>query len=106
MNNEEWNSVDPARSKLRAFAARFEQEIARLGADVGGTPHSARVSAVTTAWREFVGLLALGDEPELRTCPHCQRKILCEATRCRYCMRSSAAEERGRNASSVKEANA
>lgn len=94
MSNEVWDGVDPARSKLRAFAARVEHELVQLGADVGGTPHSTRVGAVTLAWREFAGILALGEEPELRACPHCRRKVLCEATRCRYCMRSSAAERR------------
>lgn len=96
MSNEEWDGVDPARSKLRAFATRVEHEIVQLGADFGGTPHGARVGAVTLAWREFSGILALGAEPELRVCPHCRRKILCEATRCRYCMRASEAARRAR----------
>jgi hypothetical protein len=46
---------------------------------------------LTQSWQALVGALALGDEPPLRSCPHCLRQVLREATRCRYCMRQSAA---------------
>lgn len=95
MTKDEWNSVDPARSKLRAYAASVEREIVELGVAVGGTPHAAQVGAVTRAWRQLADSLALGEEPELRACPHCGRAVVRDATRCRYCMRSSAAEPRG-----------
>jgi hypothetical protein len=88
MKTDEWDVLEPARSKQRTLAARFEQELTALTASVG----SDKTSALARAWADLVVALALGEEPRLRGCPHCRRNILHEATRCRYCMRGSLAE--------------
>lgn len=92
MSQNQWNGLDPARSKLRALAARVEGEIVELGAAAGGTALAADVGDLALAWRELSNAMALGAEPHLRVCPHCRRSVLLEATRCRYCMRPSPAE--------------
>lgn len=85
-----WDSIDPERSKLRVLVARVESELAGLqgrSASTGPAP----LAGLLSAWHDVVGQLALGAEPLLRSCPHCQRSILDQAVRCRYCMRRSAA---------------
>jgi hypothetical protein len=85
-----WDSVEPARSRLRAMAARVSQELASFSsqAHVAG---GGDVTALSSAWASLVDELALGVEPALRQCPHCGRSILREAVRCRYCMKNSPA---------------
>lgn len=90
MDNQDWDGLDPARSKLRALSERVERGLAAL--EVGSEPgaFAAEKAAVLSAWSELSATLALEPEPALRQCPHCQRRILEQATRCRYCMRHSA----------------
>lgn len=85
MNNQEWDGLDPARSRLRALAAHLEKEVLGLASPAG--------HGVLEAWRALSAALALGTEPVLRKCPHCRRGILSEATRCRYCMKQSDAQQ-------------
>ena len=47
--------------------------------------------SASLAWLALSKALALGPEPALRVCPSCSRRILREATRCRYCMAHSGA---------------
>jgi hypothetical protein len=93
MTHEEWDGLDPARSRLRALVARVDAEVDRLATPQrADSPERERdVTALTQNWRDLVGALALGEEPTLRACPHCQRRVPLAATRCRYCMRQSAA---------------
>jgi hypothetical protein len=90
MDNQYWDGHNPARSKLRALSERLERGLAALG--MGSEPGAlaAEKAAVLSAWSELSATLALEAEPALRQCPHCQRRILEQATRCRYCMRHSA----------------
>lgn len=66
---------DPARTKLRTAIARVERDLASLPAD----------SALRASVAELVQQLALGPEPELRTCPHCEGVGMRLATRCLFC---------------------
>lgn len=91
MDNQEWDGLDPARSKLRALSERLNRGIVALGTDPQPGALAAEKDVVLEAWRELLAALALEEEPALRQCPHCQRRILEKATRCRYCMRHSAA---------------
>lgn len=91
MDNQDWDGLDPARSKLRALSERLGHGLVALGGDAQSGPFATEKAAVLDAWRELLAALALEEEPSLRQCPHCRRRILEHATRCRYCMRHSAA---------------
>ncbi|HVY28242.1 MAG TPA: hypothetical protein VHB79_16915 [Polyangiaceae bacterium] len=91
MDNQDWDALDPARSKLRALSQRVDRGLVELGLDTQAGALATEKVAVLDAWRELLAALSLGEEPALRQCPHCQRRILEQATRCRYCMRHSAA---------------
>ncbi|HKY34477.1 MAG TPA: hypothetical protein VJN18_00945 [Polyangiaceae bacterium] len=86
MNEHDSDVLDPPRSKLRTLAASVERHVSELNAGDG----SVGAKGLDIAWRALSNALALGPEPELRSCPHCSRRIPCEATRCRYCMAHSA----------------
>jgi RNA polymerase subunit RPABC4/transcription elongation factor Spt4 len=90
MDHQEWDGFDPARSRLRALVARVEAELVRLE-DQSEQPRVGQTTALAQTWRDLVIALALGEERPLRHCPHCRRQVPREATRCRYCMRQSAA---------------
>jgi len=90
MDNHDWDGLDPARSKLRALSQRVDRGLLELGGDTNAGVFAADKAAVLEAWRELLAVLAIEDEPALRHCPHCKRRILEQATRCRYCMRQSA----------------
>jgi hypothetical protein len=85
------DGLDPARSRLRALVGRVEAELARLEASLPAQERNGDVTALNHSWRELVAALALGEEPVLRSCPHCRRQVPREATRCRYCMKQSEA---------------
>jgi hypothetical protein len=75
---QELDVLDPPRSQLRKLAAAVERHVGDVGSE-----------DLKVAWLALSKALALGDEPKLRTCPNCSRRILPEATRCRYCMAQS-----------------
>jgi hypothetical protein len=91
MDNQQWDGIEPVRSHLRVLVARVGAELVRLETRPSGEPSHGELQPLTESWRELVVALALGEEPALRSCPHCHRQVLCQATRCRYCMRQSAA---------------
>jgi hypothetical protein len=91
MTQELWDGLDPARSRLRSLVGRVDAELVRLEATEPGPARAGEIDALAQTWRALVAALALGEEPALRPCPHCRRQVLREATRCRYCMRQSAA---------------
>jgi hypothetical protein len=92
MHNQDWDGLDPARSRLRVLSERVNRGLVQLGVDT--QPGALAVEKVTLlhAWGELLTALAIEEEPSLRSCPHCRRRILEQATRCRYCMRHSAAQ--------------
>jgi hypothetical protein len=79
--------LDPPRSKIRALAATVDRHVAILDTD---GPAVESIEKLRLAWLALSKALDLGAEPALRECPHCSRRIPCEATRCRYCMEASA----------------
>jgi hypothetical protein len=69
-------SMDPARTRLRETVADIEKQLRSLGdKDV----------ALTKAWDDLVGQLALGPEPEVRACPKCKSLGFRKATVCGSC---------------------
>ena len=67
---------DPRLTRLRSLLANVERQLEGIGTGP---------SVLRTAWDDLVKALALGPEPELRSCPSCRRAIIREASRCRYC---------------------
>ena len=96
MKEEPIDVLDPPRSRLRVLAASVDRHLADLDAH-GATAQT--VENLKRAWLELSKALALGTEPELRTCPSCSRRIPREATRCRYCMAESGASVSGSSVS-------
>jgi hypothetical protein len=88
-----WDAIEPERSRMRVLAARVEVALDGLREEQGDRVQA--LSRLVAAWADIVGELALGVEPSLRTCPHCNRSILEVAVRCRYCMERSPAVEPG-----------
>ena len=91
MDNQNWDVLDPPRSKLRALVATLQEQMSRLDTALQGGPATAQFGSVADAWRALSSALDLGAEPPLRACPNCQRRVPIEATRCRYCMANSPA---------------
>jgi hypothetical protein len=91
MDNQDWDVLDPARSRLRTLSQRVDRGLAELGRDSQPGALAVEKAALLEAWRELSAALSLEGEPSLRQCPHCLRRILEQATRCRYCMRHSVA---------------
>src|SRR3954454_4185728 len=89
-SNIKWDTIEPSRSALRVLVARVESELSRLGGETQIGPET--LVTLSQAWTGLVDSLALGPEPTLRECPHCQRSIVMAAVRCRYCMKHSAAK--------------
>jgi hypothetical protein len=85
MNDQQWDGLDPARSRLRALVARVGADLVRIEANPVDRAFSDELRVLAQSWQDLVAALALGEEPSLRTCPHCRRGVLREATRCRYC---------------------
>lgn len=56
-------SMDPVRSRMRATVAAIEKQVRGLG---------DKDAALTKAWDDLVGQLALGPEPAVRVCPKCK----------------------------------
>ena len=79
-----WDGIDPMRTHLRVLVASVENAINSLRTAEGG-----QKQALDQAWAKLVAGLALGSEPELRSCPSCGRSIFQRAVRCRYCMKFS-----------------
>jgi hypothetical protein len=67
---------DARRSQLRGIVARVESSVPDL------PQHPA--------WQELVAALALGPEPEVRSCPRCGEIVMLAATRCGHCWTSLA----------------
>ncbi len=89
MNHQTFDVLDPPRSQLRALAALVDQCVANLSAD---DLASEAVVRLKRAWFDVFKAMALGEEPKLRECPSCNRRIPFEAARCRYCMARSEAQ--------------
>lgn len=84
---DQWDAIDPIRSRLRVLVAHVERALVNLPPAEGCSKQD-----LEQAWANLVVALALGHEPALRTCPSCARSILKVAVRCRYCMKFSPIE--------------
>lgn len=84
-----------ARSRLRATIATVEQEIARLPREVTHDASRSAPQGLIASFTELVEQLALGPEPEHRSCPVCQHVGMRAATICGYCWTRLAPERAG-----------
>lgn len=81
---EQYPGPDPTRSRLRATVAAVGRRIAALPAQPEDTSELDGPS-LATSWADLVDQLALGPEPELRTCPACGKSGMRLATVCGHC---------------------
>lgn len=79
------------RNKLRAAIADVALRISSfsLQSSAAGEPESTRADALSSAWSQLLPLIQPQAEPARRACPHCQRRIIVQATRCLYCLKKS-----------------
>lgn len=77
MSEQETQTLDPVRTKLRMTLATLEREVERL-------PKGDTVD-LTACVADLVKQLALGPEPATRACPRCKRLGMSAATRCGNC---------------------
>lgn len=68
------NVAENTVTKLRTLAAGLESEIT-----------SAANPELRKQWNEFLGVLALGEEPKMRDCPTCKSPGRIAASRCSNC---------------------
>lgn len=74
---------------LRPMVAAVERELASLRGERDKEGYAGGLDRLTSSWNTLVQSMALGTPPELRTCPHCQYRILVQATRCIQCWKMS-----------------
>lgn len=91
----DFDDLDPSR-KLRGLVSQVDLELSNLpSAATVETPMRADWAVgLRGAWSRLVEELALDGAPDLRACPSCTRDIKRDATRCRYCLKISAAESK------------
>lgn len=80
MNSTKIDHPDAARSRLRTLVAALSHEI-----DLVASSEASVSPKLRARWSDLVDVLALGDEPEMRACPHCGRIGMRAATRCGFC---------------------
>jgi hypothetical protein len=84
MDSQTLRSPDPVRSRLRSAVKAVDCEMSHLK-QVRTEEHDATTDRLIENWGELVDLLALGPEPEYRTCPFCGNIGMRSATRCGHC---------------------
>lgn len=77
------------RSALRPVVAELERQLLQLNAQSGIQGYAEVSAQLALSWRRLVTLIALGEPPELRACPHCGYQINRAATRCIQCWKQS-----------------
>jgi hypothetical protein len=85
MNDSRDTVPDSRRSRLRATIAVIQRELARLPADITNDNRATPADSLRASVADLVQQLALGPEPEYRTCPACQRIDMRAATLCGHC---------------------
>jgi hypothetical protein len=100
MNSQQSKIPDEARSHLRSVVTAVDGEISQLAQVRTGEP-SVTTDRLKEKWKELIGLLALGPEPEYRECPFCHNVGMRFASQCGFCWKKlppfmSALEEPGK----------
>ena len=73
-------------SRLRILVAAVGKEIALAPGATAPESQPPR-TALDTTWSSLVGMLDLGTEPEMRSCPTCGHLCTLGASRCGHCGR-------------------
>jgi hypothetical protein len=84
MSRQQAKIPDAERSYLRSAVTAVDCEISRLAQVKIGEP-SVTTDRLKEKWKELIGLLALGPEPEYRECPFCHGIGMRFASQCGYC---------------------
>jgi hypothetical protein len=85
MNNLMLNLSGPELSRLRVLVEAVGEEVGRLTAGAVPGESAPPKNALDLAWSRLVGLLDLGSEPEMQTCPNCKAQCMRRATLCGNC---------------------
>ena len=72
-------------TELRKCISDVEKHLGALDEGATQEERTREGAALRAAWARLVAALALGPEPETRSCPHCGRTIMRDATRCLHC---------------------
>jgi hypothetical protein len=75
-------------SRLRALVAAVGKEIALVPGTGAVAQGASPKAALEESWSQLVGMLDLGPEPEMRTCPRCGKPSMLKATLCGSCWSS------------------
>jgi hypothetical protein len=89
MNDSLLEPSERVRVNLRAAIAEVELQVSELSTQAMGGTCATAAGTLAGSWHKLVPLIAPEPEPERRSCPHCQRRIMLMATRCMYCLKKS-----------------
>jgi hypothetical protein len=85
MNTPQFSPAEIVRSQLRVLIANIDQRLSVFATQETSRESKAPLEELLPFWKKMVGLLDLGPEPEVRTCPTCGYFAMRAATRCSYC---------------------
>lgn len=72
-------------TKKRELIAIVDSELGKFGDSEPASAMGVNARLLKSSFAALVDLLALGPEPETRSCPHCGRRGIKAATICGYC---------------------
>lgn len=75
-------------SELRQTLTNIEHQLDLLALQSQTEPSQRSMAELRTAFSTLVRLLALGPEPEVRTCPACGHIVRRDAKLCGYCWKA------------------
>jgi hypothetical protein len=76
---------DTESTKLRSMIATIDGELGALVAAPAGAISPAAILELRASWARLVGVLALGPEPAVTSCPVCRRTVMRAARLCGHC---------------------
>jgi hypothetical protein len=88
MNNLMLHFSGPELSRLRSLVEAVGKEVSRVTPGAAAVENSTPKADLDLAWSRLVGLLDLGTEPEMQTCPTCKGQGIKGATLCGNCWTS------------------
>ena len=79
------------RRRVRTALGGLDRQIVELGTQTTLDGYSSLSKTVAASFADLVTVLAVPEEPVMRSCPSCKSAIRAGATRCKYCWKKSEA---------------